>query len=47
MSLADSRRRRPFPSTSRLLDPFTYVDEEYVSAYIRSLLVDARLVTVI
>ena len=51
MSHFDSRRRRPFLSTSnnvhRLLDPFTFVDEEYVSSGIRSLLVDIRVMTVI
>ncbi|KAH9076980.1 patatin-domain-containing protein [Lactarius deliciosus] len=34
MSHPDSRRRRPFPSTTnRLLDPFAYVDEDHMKAF--------------
>jgi len=41
MSHLDSRRRRPFPSTSnRLRDPFTYVDEDHMKAFEEALVAD-------
>ncbi|KAF8265118.1 hypothetical protein EI94DRAFT_1736630 [Lactarius quietus] len=41
MSYFDSRRRRPFHSTSnRLLDPFAYVDEDHMQAFEEALVAD-------
>ncbi|KAI9447844.1 patatin-domain-containing protein [Lactarius indigo] len=45
MSHSDLRRRRTFPSTThRLLDPFTYVDEDHMRAFEEALTADGKSV---